>query len=71
MTAKFLDIQISDAIHCEVSQIDFSNFQDSILSVSEYSLTVEVNSTPIDCYFTDGKLRLILNANTGEKVYAS
>jgi len=71
MTPKFLDIQISDAMNCEVSQIDFSNFSDGILSVSEYALTVEVNSIPVDCYFTNGKLSLILNANTGEKVYAS
>jgi hypothetical protein len=66
---KFIDIQISDALNCEVSDLDFTDFTDGTLSPSQYSCTVEVKGVAVDCYFIDGTISRILDATTGEQVF--
>jgi hypothetical protein len=67
-TINFPEIQIADAMNCTAEDIKVYCIEDWFSSPD--GCTVTVNNTPIDCYFTNGKLSLILNANTGEKVYA-
>lgn len=67
-TINFPEIQIADAMNCTAEEIKVAYIEDWFSNPN--SCTVEVNGTPIDCYFADGKLSHILNANTGENVYA-
>ena len=63
----FPEIQISDAMNCTAKDIKADIFD---WFVSPNSCTVEINGIAIDCFFDDRKLITILNANTGEIIYA-
>lgn len=66
-TPLFPEVQIADAINCEISAIS-AKFEDWF-PVSN-SCTVEVSGKPFDCYFNNsGKLELVLSAISGEMVW--
>jgi hypothetical protein len=62
------DLQIADALNCNADKLVFD--EHSYFYLSE-SCTVELGALMMDCYFKNGKINLILNARTGDKIWSA